>query len=217
MLARRLLLSSARISQQAAVTRAISTSSLRCAPPASEGSASMWAPKDGSSDTKHEMFQPQDPSNKPSLADDPWAIPLQNPQADPDPNEIPLAHYRGGDTAHPEGRNPNEDTETMRARLVYQSRKRGTLEMEMLASTFIDAGKLKSMSREDMLEYDRLLTLPDWTIYYWAIGKKEPPAESGWRESKVLAELKKHAANEGKELRKMPEISSYGIKSAAQE
>jgi succinate dehydrogenase flavin-adding protein (antitoxin of CptAB toxin-antitoxin module) len=119
----------------------------------------MWAPKDGSSDTKHEMFQPQDPSNKPSLADDPWAIPLQNPQADPDPNEIPLAHYRGGDTAHPEGRNPNEDTETMRARLVYQSRKRGTLEMEMLASTFIDAGKLKSMSREDMLEYDRVCRL----------------------------------------------------------
>lgn len=30
----------------------------------------------------------------------------------------------------------------------------GTLEMEMLASTFIDAGKLKNMSREEMQEYD---------------------------------------------------------------
>lgn len=117
-----------------------------------------------------------DAANRPTMADDPWAIPLQNPAADPDPNDIPLAHP-GGDTAHPEGRDPNEDLEAMRSRLVYQSRKRGrlrraarslkkgeasshliifagTLEMEMLASTFIDAGKLKNMSREEMQEYD---------------------------------------------------------------
>lgn len=106
--------------------------------------------------------------------------------------------------------------------------------MEMLASTFIDAGKLKNMTREEMQEYDmvsfpsstrisactqiadawkllQLLTLPDWTIYYWAIGKKAPPTESFWATSKVLAELKKHASNEQKQLRKMPEISSYGV------
>jgi len=83
--------------------------------------------------------------------------------------------------------------------------------MEMLASTFIDAGKLKNMTREEMQEYDMLLTLPDWTIYYWAIGKKAPPAESFWATSRVLAELKKHASNEQKQLRKMPEISSYGV------
>ena len=49
-----------------------------------------------------------------------------------------------------------EDTETMRSRLVYLSRKRGILEMEMLLSTFIDSGKLKHMSREDMQQYDRV-------------------------------------------------------------
>ena len=35
----------------------------------------------------------------------------------------------------------------------------GTLEMEMLASTFIDAGKLKNMTREEMQEYDMVCLL----------------------------------------------------------
>ena len=44
-----------------------------------------------------------------------------------------------------------------------------------------------------------------------AIGKKNPPKDSFWATSKVLAELKKHSSNEQKQLRKMPEISSYGV------
>lgn len=99
----------------------------------------------------------------------------------------------------------------MRARLVYQSRKRGILETDLLLSTFIDSGKLKSMTREEMQEYDRLLTLPDWTIYYYAIGKKQPPEDSEWSKSKVLAELSKHAANEGKVMRRMPAVTAYGV------
>lgn len=149
------------------------------------------------------------------------------------PDDIPVSHIQG-DTGHPEGRDLNEPTETMRSRLVYQSRKRGILEMEMLLSTFIDSGKLKNMSREDMQQYDRLLTLPDWTIYYWIIGKKEIPEDVEWKDSKIIrrcsdsrnspvtdtshsgpGELTKHAANEGKVVRKMPEIQSYGIKGAS--
>jgi len=77
-----------------------------------------------------------------------------------------------------------------------------------------------------------MLTLPDWTLFYWAIGKKEIPEDSEWKHSKVLgrlpqylsffldgplstcffsAQLSKHAANDGKSLRKMPEIQAYGI------
>lgn len=56
---------------------------------------------------------------------------------------------------HPEGRDMDEATETMRARLVYLSRKRGILEMEMLLSTFVQ-DRLKTMTREEMQEYDRV-------------------------------------------------------------
>ena len=78
---------------------------------------------------------------------------MQHPGTMPD--DVPVSHVEG-DTGHPEGRDMKEDTETMRSRLVYLSRKRGILEMEMLLSTFIDAGKLKHMSREDMQQYDRV-------------------------------------------------------------
>lgn len=78
-----------------------------------------------------------------------------------------------------------------------------------------------------------MLTLPDWTLFYWAIGKKEIPEDSEWKNSKVLgrlhpctssgrpfllnclfpltAELSKHAANDGKSLRRMPDIHAYGV------
>jgi len=86
------------------------------------------------------------------MADDPWAIPMQHPGTMPE--EIPRAP--GGTSEHPEGRSADEETETMRARLVYQSRKRGILETDLLLSTFIDSGKLKNMTRAEMEEYDRV-------------------------------------------------------------
>ncbi|KAJ9605255.1 Succinate dehydrogenase assembly factor 2 mitochondrial [Cladophialophora chaetospira] len=60
-----------------------------------------------------------------------------------------------------------EDLPTMRARLLYQSRKRGTLESDLLLSTFA-AEKLSSMSRAQLQEYDHFLDENDWDIYYWA-------------------------------------------------
>ena len=47
---------------------------------------------------------------------------------------------------------------------------------------------------------------PDWDIYYWAIGKREPPAR--WADSPLLARLRIHAANEGKVVRRMPDLST---------
>ncbi|KIJ36694.1 hypothetical protein M422DRAFT_61099 [Sphaerobolus stellatus SS14] len=93
---------------------------------------------------------------------------------------------------------------TLKARLVYQSRKRGTLETDLLLSTF--AGEnLDSMSVEEMREFDRLMDEPDWDIYYWATGKREPPAR--WASSTLIPKLRKHTANEGKTVRRMPELS----------
>lgn len=64
-------------------------------------------------------------------------------------------------------RRTGEDAETMRARLTYQSRKRGTLESDLLLSTFA-AAYLPRMTPEQMQQYDRFLDENDWDIYYWA-------------------------------------------------
>ena len=45
--------------------------------------------------------------------------------------------------------------EKMRARLVYQGRKRGTLESDLLLSTFAKE-RLDSMSEEELREFDKV-------------------------------------------------------------
>ena len=60
-----------------------------------------------------------------------------------------------------------ETIEVKRARLLYQSRKRGILESDLLLSRFADK-YLKTMTMEELDEYDKLLDEADWDIYYWA-------------------------------------------------
>ncbi|KAH7108452.1 Flavinator of succinate dehydrogenase-domain-containing protein [Auriculariales sp. MPI-PUGE-AT-0066] len=98
---------------------------------------------------------------------------------------------------------PNEDVRTLRARLTYQSRKRGTLECDLLLSTFASEN-LASMSEGELREYDQLLDEPEWTIYYWAIGKREPPPR--WAESDILKRLQEHSKNEARVVRRMPDL-----------
>ena len=50
----------------------------------------------------------------------------------------------------------------------------------------------------------QLLDEPDWDIYYWATEKR--PAPERWAESPLLAKLRIHARNEGKEIRRMPDL-----------
>ena len=52
---------------------------------------------------------------------------------------------------------PNETVEKMRARLLYQARKRGTLESDLLLSTFAKE-RLDSMSEEELKEFDKVRT-----------------------------------------------------------
>ena len=75
---------------------------------------------------------------------------------------------------------PDESVETMRARLVYQSRKRGTLESDLLLSTFAQQN-LGSMQETELKEYDRvsdcyicsfselslILFLPNTTLFFY--------------------------------------------------
>ncbi|EJU02458.1 DUF339-domain-containing protein, partial [Dacryopinax primogenitus] len=96
-----------------------------------------------------------------------------------------------------------EDVQTLRARLVYQTRKRGMLENDLLLSTFAREN-LEGMSESELREFDRLLDEPDWDIYYWSIEKRDPPAR--WASTPLLEKLKQHAKNEGKVVRRMPDL-----------
>ncbi|KAH7148590.1 Flavinator of succinate dehydrogenase-domain-containing protein [Dactylonectria macrodidyma] len=69
-------------------------------------------------------------------------------------------------------RRVGEDDATKRARLVYQSRKRGTLESDLLLSTFASK-HLPTLSPALLDQYDLLLDENDWDIYYWATQKEE--------------------------------------------
>ena len=65
---------------------------------------------------------------------------------------------------------PGESIETARARLVYQSRKRGTLENDLLLSTFAQE-HLGTMDAEELSEFDKVtssssvLVLVSWSGY----------------------------------------------------
>ncbi|KAI0052191.1 mitochondrial protein [Auriscalpium vulgare] len=127
---------------------------------------------------------------------DPWPLPhspehiasTESPTDFPPPTPLPR---------------PNEAVETTRARLVYQSRKRGTLESDLLLSTFAQE-HLAGMSAAELREYDKLLDEPDWDIYYWATGKRTAPER--WADTPLLKKLAVHARNEGKATRRMPDL-----------
>ena len=81
-------------------------------------------------------------------AKDPWPLPntpehlasTTSPAHSPAPTPLPR---------------PGESLETMRARLVYQSRKRGTLESDLILSTFASE-QLPSMNEAELEEYDKV-------------------------------------------------------------
>ncbi|KAF7245568.1 Protein phosphatase 1 regulatory subunit 32 [Varanus komodoensis] len=96
---------------------------------------------------------------------------------------LPRCSYRG-DSPADSGRDlleiplppwqarPHEPLQTKRARLLYESRKRGMLENCLLLSFFAKEN-LNQMNEQQLDLYDRLINEPsnDWDIYYWATGK----------------------------------------------
>ena len=101
---------------------------------------------------------------------------------------------------------PNEDTETKRARLLYQSRKRGILESDLLLSKFAKL-HLASLSRAELEEYDELLDEQDWDIYYWATdAAAAKPCPERWQKSEIMAKVREIARNEKREVLRMPDL-----------
>ncbi|MFH4975635.1 hypothetical protein AB6A40_002344 [Gnathostoma spinigerum] len=86
-------------------------------------------------------------------------------------------------------RRANEDIKTLRSRLVYQSKKRGILENDILIGDFADL-YLNKMGREELDEYDEIINGKhmEWDLYYYISGKKAPPKDL--ENSKVFKMMK---------------------------
>ncbi|AMD19068.1 HBR167Cp [Eremothecium sinecaudum] len=103
----------------------------------------------------------------------------------------------------------NEDLQTKRARLVYQSRKRGILETDLLLSGFA-AKHLKHMSPDELNEYDELLNELDWDIYYWATKNYTvTPLPKKWQDSAILQKLQEYSENKQKKILRMPDLAEF--------
>ena len=87
-------------------------------------------------------------STTPCRRADPWPLPhtkqhMEATTIPPDiPKPIPIPRH-------------NESLETLRARLTYQTRKRGTLESDLIMSTFAKE-HLHSLTRAELLELDQV-------------------------------------------------------------
>ncbi|KAF8244537.1 DUF339-domain-containing protein [Wilcoxina mikolae CBS 423.85] len=88
-------------------------------------------------------------------------------------NELGVGEITSGTFRIEPLRRTGEDLTTMRARLLYQSRKRGILETDLLLSTFAHE-HLSTMTKEQLEQYDRFLDENDWDIYYWATQQAPP-------------------------------------------
>ncbi|KAF2196731.1 DUF339-domain-containing protein, partial [Delitschia confertaspora ATCC 74209] len=89
------------------------------------------------------------------------------------PGELGVGELEGASFKVEPLRRTGEDMHTMKARLLYQSRKRGTLESELLLSTFA-AANLPTMTSAQLQQYDLFLDENDWDIYYWATQEPTP-------------------------------------------
>ena len=92
-----------------------------------------------------------------------------------------------------------ESVAQRKARLLYQSRKRGITENGILLGTF--ASKyLSSMTPDLLSQYDDLLNQADsdWDIYNWITGAKSVPERYNTRIMKLLQEFVKNEHRENR-------------------
>ncbi|EJP66322.1 TPR repeat protein [Beauveria bassiana ARSEF 2860] len=93
-------------------------------------------------------------------------MPRMRPDEEPT-GELAVGELHGAQFRVEPLRRVGETDTTKRARLLYQSRKRGILESDLVLSTFA-AQHLPVMTPAQLTEYDLFLDENDWDIYYWA-------------------------------------------------
>jgi len=99
----------------------------------------------------------------------------------------------------------HESIDVKRKRLLYQSRKRGILENDLILSTFADK-YLNGFDKKQLELYDFIINMPsnDWELYYWSVGRKQVPEEYN---NEIMDLLVKHTRNKDKQSRiRQPDI-----------
>jgi succinate dehydrogenase flavin-adding protein (antitoxin of CptAB toxin-antitoxin module) len=94
----------------------------------------------------------------------------------------------------------NETLEEKRSRLLYQSRKRGTLENGLLLSNF-SSRFLSTMDEKQLNDYDNIINNlhNEWDLYYWIT--KAQPIPTELKSNEIFKLLIKFCENELKENR----------------
>lgn len=109
------------------------------------------------SDLTHPALLKDPPISNPSSETDPWSlVPPPPPEAPTGMEGMTIEELIA--SPHPEGRD-SESTETLRKRLVYESRKRGILETDLILATFA-MERLGSLTDRELREYDRVRSFP---------------------------------------------------------
>lgn len=84
-----------------------------------------------------------------------------------------------------------ETNDTLRRRLVYQSRYRGMVELDIICGSFAQA-RLSTLSDTALIEYDTLLRQYDNDLFNWLVSGKAPPADiaalGAWTELKQFVD-----------------------------
>lgn len=72
----------------------------------------------------------------------------------------------------------NENIETKRSRLLYQSKKRGILENDILLGEFAEQ-MLQKMNLQQLMRYDEIINgeYMEWDLYYYIAGRKNLPED----------------------------------------
>ena len=72
----------------------------------------------------------------------------------------------------PDDEHMTDDLDLRRRRALYRARHRGTKEMDWLLGRFAD-GTIAQMDARDLVEFERLLDLPDDELQHWIMGPME--------------------------------------------
>ena len=107
---------------------------------------------------------------------------------------------------------PNESITAKRRRCLYNSRKRGILETDLLLSgnytLYLKLGwakaHLNSLSLGQLAEYEILLHENDWNIYYWLTDSQTPPDHI--LELSIFESIKEYAKNSERKILRMPSL-----------
>ena len=100
-----------------------------------------------------------------------------------------------------------EPLEEKRRRLIWQSRKRGISENDLLLTTWFEKNH-ENMTWEKMDEYDQLINahVNEWDVFYW-ISKTRPTPEQF--DNETMHALQEHCENKQKEKRLRQPVLKY--------